>query len=61
MNIIKKLIYRFSKEYCFDKMIKDGNVTVNKKCGGMVGGDNTTDFLSYDCLDCEYFDKSLFK
>ena len=61
MNLIKKLIFRFSKEYCFDQMIKCGSITENKKCGGMVGGDRQSNYLSYSCVDCKYFDKSLFK
>ena len=61
MKILNKLLYRFTKKYCFEQMIKDENLTVNKKCGGRVGGDNTTDFLSYDCLECEYFDENLFR
>lgn len=61
MSILKRLFHNFSKESCFERMTKDGNITVNKKCGGRVGGDNRTDFLSYDCMDCVYFDDELFR
>lgn len=61
MKILNKLLYRFTKKYCFEQTIKDGNVTENKKCGGRVGGDKLTDFLSYDCIDCKYFDTKLLK
>ena len=68
MSRLKSLFRNFSKERsfkrkesCFERMTKDGNITVNKKCGGRVGGDNRTDFLSYDCMDCVYFDDELFR
>ena len=52
----------FSKEYCYNRMIKDGNFNKkNKKCNGRVGGDNATNYLSYDCMVCKYFDENLFR
>jgi hypothetical protein len=56
-----KILYRFSKKYCFDRMIKDGNITKNNKCGGMCGGDKHTNHLSYSCVDCKYLDDNLLK
>ena len=68
MSRLKSLFHNFSKESgfkrkesCFERMIKDGNITVNKKCVGRVGGDNHTDFLSYDCMNCVHFDDELFR
>lgn len=61
MKILNKLLYRFSNDYCFDRMIEDGNVTKNKRCGGKVGGDETTGFLSCNCYDCKYFDNDLLR
>ena len=25
-----------------------------KKCGGVCGGDNTTGYMAYMCIDCPY-------
>lgn len=61
MNILKKLMFRFSKEYCFDRMIKAGNVTKNKRCGGLCGGDKQTNYLNYSCVDCKYLDDNLIR
>lgn len=61
MNILKKLMFRFSKEYCFDRMIKVGNVTKNKRCGGLCGGDKQTNYLNYSCVDCKYLDDNLIR
>lgn len=61
MKILNKLLYRFTKKYCFEQMIRDGNVTENKKCGGVYGGDKLTNYLNYSCIDCKYFDDEVLR
>ena len=58
MKLMKKLLFRFSKDYCFDQMIKSDNITLNKKCCGMVGGDRQSNYLSYSCIGCKYLYKT---
>ena len=40
--------------YCYDMMEDSGDAAFNM-CGGMVGGDSTTDNLSPQCIDCPYW------
>ncbi len=61
MKILNKYLNIFSKEYCFDRMIKAGNVTKNKRCGGLMGGDKHTNYLNYSCVDCKYLDDDLLR
>lgn len=30
-------------------------------CSGQMGGDYETEYLSYSCMDCPYFDISIYK
>lgn len=61
LNKLKYIKYRFSKRYCFDEMCNTGNVTKNKKCGGLCGGDKQTNYLNYSCIDCNYLDNEVLR
>lgn len=50
----KKIRYRLSRDYCYDEMERSGNALLNA-CGGVVGGDRHSAYLSYDCIGCPYF------
>lgn len=52
-----RLKYKFSKECCYHEMeLRD--FASGKRCGGLMGGDRFTDYLSYSCVDCPYLDLS---
>ena len=53
-NKITKILYSWSKQECYDEMEKRG-YAVFGMCGGQVGGDYYTEYLSYECVDCPYF------
>lgn len=50
----KKIRYRLSRDYCYDEMERSGDALLNC-CGGVVGGDMHSLYLSYDCIGCPYF------
>lgn len=51
-----KKIFLYNYDNCFLNHIEDFNLDKNKKeCPGSFGGDRSTGFLSYECLDCPYF------
>lgn len=50
----KKIRYRLSRDYCYDEMERSGDALLNC-CGGVVGGDRHSLYLSYDCIGCPYF------
>ena len=43
----------FSADTCYSEMEKEGYAAMGC-CGGMVGGDRNTGFLSYSCIDCPH-------
>lgn len=53
-KLVNRIKWRFSKESCYDQMEKQG-LAVLEMCQGKVGGDSTTEYLSYECIDCPYF------
>lgn len=61
MNLLKSWIkskidtirYRMSRDHCY-KMMEDRGIAVFGMCGGVVGGDRYTEYLSYECVDCPY-------
>lgn len=50
----------FAPEYerCYCQMEKNGAATLGV-CSGMMGGDKETEYLSYSCIDCPYFVKTI--
>lgn len=52
-KIIEKIKYYFSHEVCYNDMEQQG-IAVFGMCCGVVGGDNTTEYLSCGCMDCPY-------
>lgn len=53
-DFYKKIRYRLSRDYCYDEMERSGDALLNC-CGGVVGGDMHSLYLSYDCIGCPYF------
>ena len=53
-ELYKKIRYRLSRDYCYEKMKRSGHAFLNC-CGGQMGGDKYTEYLSYDCVDCPYY------
>lgn len=51
---IKRMIYKSSKQYCYDMRESEG-IAVFGNCCGVVGGDRSTGYLAYSCVDCPYF------
>ena len=43
----------FSADTCYSEMEKEGYAAMGC-CGGMVGGDRNTGFLSYSCIGCPH-------
>ena len=54
-KIFKNIKYSFSKECCYDEM-KERGYAAEGKCGGLMGGDKWTEYLSYSCVGCPYLD-----
>lgn len=53
-NVMNKIKYFFSKEYCYDNLDKNF-IRQDGSCKGEVGGDWTTEYLSECCIGCKYF------
>lgn len=47
----------FSKKSCYERGEKIGYASMGC-CGGLAGGDKTTLYLQYGCIDCPYFCES---
>lgn len=48
---LKQIRYNWSLESCY-KSMEDQGIAVFGMCGGVVGGDRSTEYLSIDCIDC---------
>lgn len=57
--VIKRVFFTSYYDKCYEDMENRG-VTIFGTCYGQSGGDKYTDYLSYSCVDCPYFNK-LFK
>ena len=53
-KIVEKIKFHLSHEWCYTRMEADG-VAVMGCCCGVVGGDRTSDYLSYMCMDCPHW------
>lgn len=53
LDWFNRIRYRLSQESCYDEQEKLGNAVFHC-CGGMTGGDKTTEWLQYSCVDCPY-------
>lgn len=51
---IKQIRYNRSLESCYNDMENRG-VAVFGMCGGVVGGDHSTEYLSIECINCPYY------
>ena len=51
--LIEKIKYYFSHKFCYDDMERQGRAVFGM-CGGLVGGDFNSGYLSYHCMDCPY-------
>lgn len=52
--IFKRLRAWWTKESCY-KQMESAGVAVFGMCGGVVGGDRSTDYLAYSCMGCKYW------
>lgn len=57
--VIKRTFYTSYYDKCYEDMKNRGD-TIFGTCCGQSGGDKYTDYLSYSCIDCPYFN-NLFK
>ena len=55
LDIVYKIRYLFSKDTCYDQM-KTFVYAYAGKCGGICGGDKSTNGLAYSCLDCAFLE-----
>lgn len=53
-RVIEKIKYYFSHEACYNDMERQG-IAVFGMCSGITGGDNNSEYLSYQCMDCPHF------
>lgn len=51
---IKQIRYNRSLESCYNDMENRG-IAVFGMCGGVVGGDRSTEYLSIECINCPYY------
>lgn len=56
-----KIKFKVSNEYCYSRQYKKGNITEDKYCNGLTGGDRYSGYLCYSCVDCKYFNNGLNK
>lgn len=57
-SILTKLGYLISHDKCYSEMEKKGKAVFNCCCG-VTGGDSTTNYLNYDCINCKYLSKQI--
>lgn len=58
---IKEKISTFFERWTYSKCYGEQEYlghTIFGMCGGLVGGDRNTNYLSYDCIDYPYFAKT---
>jgi len=53
-RIISWIKYNLSHEWCYDQQESCGNAICGC-CGGIVGGNAATDYLSEMCIGCKYW------
>lgn len=41
-------------KWCYNHYVDESYLNDDGTCGGMVGGDIHTEYLSYSCIDCPY-------
>lgn len=51
---IKQIRYNWSLESCYNDMENRG-IAVFGMCGGVVGRDHSTEYLSIECINCPYY------
>lgn len=51
---LKQIRYNWSLESCYNDMENRG-IAVFGMCGGVVGGDHSTEYLSIECINCPYY------
>lgn len=51
---LKQIRYNWSLESCYNYMENRG-IAVFGMCGGVVGGDHSTEYLSIECINCPYY------
>ena len=49
-----KSLFSDDHDKCYSEMEKKG-YAIFGCCCGQSGGDSTTEYLNYDCIDCPYF------
>lgn len=51
---IKRITNALSKERCYSRRESEGIASMGC-CSGLAGGDASSDYLQYGCIDCKYF------
>lgn len=46
-------------EICYMELDKEKMLETNGKCKGLAGGDRYSNYLSYECIDCPYFNEEI--
>ncbi len=52
-QLFNNILEIFEGDSCYSEMEESGYAAMGC-CGGMVGGDRNTDFLSYSCISCPH-------
>lgn len=58
--VIKRKFFTSFHDKCYEEMESQGNAVFGM-CGGQMGGDYETEYLSYSCINCPYFNISILK
>lgn len=53
-NLWSRLKYKWSKDACYKEMETQGDAIFGM-CSGLAGGDKSTGYIQYGCIDCPYF------
>lgn len=58
LKFIKKkwedFCFKWSYDQCYTEM-ENAGIAVFGMCNGVVGGDVTTNYLSYQCIECPHY------
>lgn len=58
IHLLNKVKYNWSKDRCYADRERSGEAAIGS-CYGLLGGDNSTGYLQYDCIGCPYWEPLL--